>query len=222
MTEYQNNNFLSSFEEHHHFSSGIYLVEKPEFLKTVFEVSQEYIDKSKKKNDVNKIYPVAVSENFVGDDRLIDFKSFIAEASWEILKSQGYNMNFYETFLTELWCQEHHQTSNYEEHIHSHFQLSGFYFLNVPENSQRVLFHDPRPAKVYSNLIEFDSNLPTYASSMINYTPKNGLLMFTNAWLPHAFTRNPSEEPTSIVHFLVTTKYVGPKEGTQVPEVEII
>jgi hypothetical protein len=41
---------------------------------------------------------------------------------------------------------------------------------------------------------------------MINYHPKEGMLMLTNAWLPHSFTRNMSDKPMRFIHFNVNVK----------------
>jgi uncharacterized protein (TIGR02466 family) len=133
-------------------------------------------------------------------ERIKDVVSFITQTAYHILVTQGYDMNFYEVMVYDLWGQEHYKFSGQEEHIHQAI-LSGFYFIDCPENSSRVLFHDPRPAKVYSNLTEKNSSMATYASTVINYEPKPGMLMFANSWLPHSFLKNSSSEPFRFMHF---------------------
>jgi hypothetical protein len=43
----------------------------------------------------------------------------------------------------------------------------------------------------------------TFASNAINFTPKAGLLIFTNAWLPHSFSRHEADAPIKFIHFNV-------------------
>ena len=107
-----------------------------------------------------------------------------------------------EVFFTEMWTQEHYKHSLMEQHTHKFgSQIVGFYFLETPENCSRLLVHDPRPAKTIIGLDEFDVNEATEASDIVNFTPEPGLLVFTNGWLPHSFSRHMSEEPIKFVHF---------------------
>lgn len=46
----------------------------------------------------------------------------------------------------------------------------------------------------------------TYASTIINFQPKPGELYFGNAWMPHGFTRNASEENFKFIHFNLGVK----------------
>jgi hypothetical protein len=102
----------------------------------------------------------------------------------------------------EMWTQEHHKHSSMDQHTHGYgSQIVGFYFLEAPENSSRVVFHDPRMGKVQIDLPESDSNNATVASKMINFEPKPGLMIFANAWLAHSFTRHANDKPIKFVHF---------------------
>jgi len=89
-----------------------------------------------------------------------------------------------------------------EQHVHgSGSQIVGFYFLEVPENSSHVVFHDPRAGKPLISLAETDMSKATFASNAINFEPKEGMLMFTNAWLPHSFSRHGNKKPMKFIHF---------------------
>jgi hypothetical protein len=63
------------------------------------------------------------------------------------------------------------------------------------------MFHDPRPAKPMTSWAEQDAAQVTPASNMVHFTPKPGMLMFTNSWLPHSFSRHEAEEPIRFIHF---------------------
>jgi uncharacterized protein (TIGR02466 family) len=180
-----------------YFQSSVSILEKPEFVDIVASVANDKLEENRK-----EIYPVRMTGNLFNDPRLSNFVEFVATSAWDILTYQGYATDNMGMFFTEMWVQEHHKHSLMEQHIHgAGSQIIGFYFLNAPENCSSVIFHDPRPGKVQTNLPEKDGIKATLASNMINFTPKPGMLMFANSWLPHSFSRHGSNEPLMFVHF---------------------
>jgi len=203
------------------FSAPIYQIEKPEYLDTVRKVAEKFISKRKEEKDLNPIYPVYMTENINYDPEMQDFSNYVAQIGWNILENQGYAMEYFTTYFTEMWCQEHHKNSNMDRHIHGNGAvLSGFYFLDCPKDSCKVLFHHTNDAKVISNLPEKDNSNLTHASNMVNFEPKEGMLMFTNSWLPHSFSKNQSKKPMRFIHFNIAVAPAQPQAAT--PNVEII
>jgi len=189
----------------HHFPCPIYIIERPDFLEVVSEVSEEALAKSRKTQSLNEIYPMYMTESYVADPRMVAFNEFIGATAWNILSEQGYAMQNMGVQFTEMWTQEHHKHSAMDAHVHGFgSQIVGFYFLETPENSSRVVFHDPRAAKVQIDLPEQDMNMATPASKMINFAPKPGMMIFANSWLMHSFTRHAAELPIKFVHFNLT------------------
>ena len=187
------------------FASTVYTIKAPEFLDSVNGVSNDSLNMVKKDHKANEIYPMVMSGSLSGDARILDFENFIAQSSWTILDNQGYKMETISTYISELWCQEHGKFSNMEQHVHPHgVVISGFYFLECPENGSMVQFHDPRAGKVQAGLPEKSLELVTAASNTISIKPEKGLLVFTNAWLPHSFTRNASDDIAKFIHFNVS------------------
>jgi hypothetical protein len=185
-----------------HFPVAVYTIEKPEFLSTATEVSNKFLEKAKNERPLDEIYPAYMTDNLLQDERMIPFAEYVSATAWNILVGQGHAMNNFQTVFTELWCQEHHKHSAMEQHVHGYgAQIVGFYFLDVPENSSKVVFHDPKAAKVQTVLPEVNPTQATYASNMINFEPKPGMLMFTNAWLAHSFSRHAADEPMRFIHF---------------------
>jgi len=185
-----------------HFASPIYLIERPDFLATVSAVSEDALDVARKDHDLNEIYPVHMTGNYFADPRLAKFSDFVGATAWNILHDQGYVMQDKAVQFTEMWTQEHHKHSAMDQHVHGYgSQIVGFYFLETPENCSHVVFHDPRAGKVQIDLPEQDMSAATAASRMINFTPKPGMMIFTNSWLAHAFTRHAADLPIKFVHF---------------------
>lgn len=191
----------------YHFPCPIYLIERPDFLNIVNEVSKESLLQQHEERKLDDIYPVMMSGNYFADPRLTKFTEFVGATAWNILAEQGYFMQDKMVSFTEMWTQEHHKHSAMDQHIHGYgSQIVGFYFLEVPENSSRLVFHDPRMGKPLIDLPETDVNQATIASKMINFEPKPGLMIFANAWLAHSFTRHAAEKPIKFVHFNLTVQ----------------
>lgn len=195
----------------YHFPCPIYLIERPDFLESVAEVSEEALAQQRKERNLDEIYPVYMTGNYFEDSRINPFVQFVGGTAWNILNEQGYAMQDKVVTFTEMWTQEHHKHSAMDAHIHGFgSQIVGFYFLETPENCSRVVFHDPRAAKVQIDLQEQDMSMATPASKMINFEPKPGLLMFANSWLAHSFTRHAAELPIKFVHFNLTVQMAAP------------
>jgi uncharacterized protein (TIGR02466 family) len=190
------------------FASAVYLIERPDFLPLVKNVSNEYLNISRKQKKLNEIYPVVMTDSYFADPRMLDFTEFIGATAWNILNDQGYVMQDKAVAFTEMWTQEHHKHSAMEQHVHgAGAQIAGFYFLETPEDCSRVVFHDPRAGKIQIDLPEQNMELATSASKMINFEPKPGLMIFTNAWLAHSFTRHAASKPIKFVHFNLTVQH---------------
>ena len=203
-----------------YFPSTIYTINKPEFLDVVKKVSDESLARVKKNQKQNETYPMTMSEGFMGDPRVKDFETFIAQSGWTILDSQGYNLDSYVTYVSELWCQEHRKFSGMEEHVHGFgVMLSGFYFLETPEDGCMIDLHDPRQGKVQSSLPEKDMSKITEASNQILIRPEPGMMIFANSWLPHSFTRNASNNPVKFIHFNVSIALAKGFDQSEIPTV---
>ena len=185
-----------------YFPTIIYTIEKPEFLEDVNKVAEEALVETRKNTPINEIYPVHMTGNLFDNPEIIPFQYYVGGTAANILNEQGYNLDGFETYYSEMWCQEHFKHSSMEQHVHgSGSQIVGFYFLEAPEDGSRVLFHDPRAGKPLISWAETDATKATFASNIINFEPKPGLLIFTNAWLPHSFSRHSSDKPIKFIHF---------------------
>jgi len=207
----------------YHFPCPIYLIERPDFLEAVKEVSDENLDIQRKNQELNEIYPVVMSGNYFADPRMAKFSEFVGATAWNILSEQGYAMQDKVVSFTEMWTQEHHKHSAMDQHVHGFgSQIVGFYFLEAPLDCSRVVFHDPRSGKVQIDLPEQDMNMATPASKMINFEPKPGMMIFANSWLAHSFTRHSSELPIKFVHFNLTVNMAPQIVCVTTPPAEII
>jgi uncharacterized protein (TIGR02466 family) len=205
----------------HQFPCPIYIIERPDFLEMVNTVSEEALEVQRKDRDLNEIYPVYMTASYFADPRMAKFSEFIGSTAWNILNEQGYAMQDRAVQFTEMWTQEHYKHSAMDAHVHGFgSQIVGFYFLETPEDCSRVVFHDPRAAKVQIDLPEQDINMATPASKMINFEPKPGMMIFANSWLAHSFTRHAAELPIKFVHFNLTV--IHQPQACPAPAAEIV
>jgi hypothetical protein len=198
-----------------YFPSTVITVEKPEFLDSVSKISEEYLQIIKKENPVqDDLFPVYMTNNYFNKPEIVDFISYVGETSWVMLDNQGFSMKDKSTYFLEMWTQEHGRNSQMEQHTHTGpSAIVGFYFLECPENCSKLLFHDPRVGKVQMGLPENDNRIASVASCTINYIPEPGLMVFSNSWLPHSFTRHNNDAPIKFVHFNLGIRNADPKEN---------
>lgn len=204
----------------HHFSCPIYSIDTSQFLNTVSGVSEEYLARVKSQNILDEIYPVYMSESYHEDHRLAEFSQFIIDAGFSALGSQGYNTDLFDLRISAMWTQEHHKHSAMEQHVHPNCSMVGFYFLETSENCSRAVFHDPRSMKIMAELPERDTSVASSASQMINYAPRPGLMILTNAWIAHSFTRHRPEQPIKFVHFNLYPQFKA--QCASQPRVEVV
>ena len=195
---------INNFNVDYHFASPVFRYQKTEFLNSVKSVFNEYVDREKVKKDLNNPYPGIMTESLSKDERIEPFLKYVSDISWDVLNKQGYDMDLFYTDASEMWGQYHPFSSSMDKHSHGQGSyLTGFYFLDTPENSSTMLIHDPCLTKSIINLpIRQTENL-TNAFPTVFYNPKPGDLFFTNSWIEHSFTRNASQLPYNFIHINV-------------------
>lgn len=194
----------------------------PDFIEVAKEVAAESIERVTKDQNLNDLFPVNMSEHIGNDPRLAELVQAISQHGWNILESQGYQMQDKRTITHDFWLQEHYKHSLMEQHVHGYgAQLIGFYFLETPENCSPVIFHDPRPGKFLVNIPEEDRTKITNASEIASFMPKPGDIIFASSWLPHSFGRHGSNEPLRFIHFNIYIE-MAPREKTCCAPAEVV
>lgn len=198
------NEFEDLLTVENHFTSPVYFIEKPEFLELSREVAEEYGSRINPEKKFNEIFPVVQTESFHMDQRMDEFMTFIARTAWNILYDQGYDMDMFTTGVTDLWAQDHYYLSGQGEHVHGNgSQITGFYILEAPENSSKIVLHDNSAGKKQISLPLRDMSQLSIGSQTVYYTPREGAFYFLNSYVPHEFTRNASQSSFKFIHFNV-------------------
>ena len=198
------------------FPTQLFTQVNADFLPAVKEVAEEFLLRRATQEPATKDHHLVHTEQISGDPRIADFVKYVAQTGWNILNAQGYAMDNYNTFLTEMWVQEHRKYAIMEQHVHPYGnQIVGMYMLDTYPESNRLTIHDPRPGKVISGLPDRDMKQVTMASNMINFELKPGQFIFAPAYLPHSFSLNMADKPMRFVHFNISTMFVPPQQPVQ-------
>tara|TARA_R110000787_G_scaffold252966_1_gene358358 strand:- start:893 stop:1474 length:582 start_codon:yes stop_codon:yes gene_type:complete len=182
-------------EKNNYFSSPVYFEKKPEWVKKLNTLSDEYLKKIKKTEEVYH------SNNLALEKEMAFFSSYVGEKSYLILKEQGYDLNNHHIAMTSLWVQDLKKGGYHCGHVHSNNHISGFYFLKGSDKSSFPVFHDPRAAKLITDLPLKDETQISDGSPSFHIKPKPGDLVIFNSYLNHEFSLNRDKNTYRFIHF---------------------
>ena len=216
-----------------HFSTPIYMIEKPEWVPAAIKATDKFIkesyqnQKSKLKErkkflgnkDFLKVKDHGMSYHSTpinGDPGLQELEAYIGQTSWNLLDEWGYDMTNYSIFFTEFWVQEFAKTGggHHDTHVHWDNHISGFYFLKCTDKTSYPSFSDPRPGAMMTKLPmkpEITKSMPM--SSDIFYRPKPGSLIFFPASVPLLFVVVNGVDDFRFIHFNLQAVRKGILEG---------
>ena len=119
-----------------------------------------------------------------------ELESFILDVS----KSFTYTHGFYsKTSNVDLFFSHMVKGDFHPTHTHPLASLSGVFYLNVPENSSSIRFHDPRPYKDFTSYSLNERHL------VYDIKPQAGLFLIWQSWVPHEVFKNYSNGRTTAV-----------------------
>lgn len=188
--------------EFHYFPTAVYREEKPEWVSHALKHVDRHYEQQKQFNkEQNVNYPVVQTGHMGNDPELSFLSEYFAKTATDILGQQGYFLGAYEFYTSGMWGQEVACMGSHEPHVHANTQMCGLYFLDIPEGGSFPIFSDPRPSKVMNDFFMADGEVRVGTPKIYFNNMIPGTFMFFNAWLPHQFTPNQSQQPTKFVHF---------------------
>ena len=190
------------------FKTPIWFEQKPEFIKSLNQASNQYIKDAKKREkeyikkhgDFGRSYH---STPLVNDNNFLDFRNYIGQKSWEFLDWCGFDMQQYTTMFSELWVQEFAKKGggHHSAHIHWNQHVSGFYFLKCSDKTSFPIFHEPRTGARSTKLKLKPSNGIFYGTELVNFKPKPGTLIIFPGYLEHEYAVDHGVEPFRFIHW---------------------
>ena len=115
-----------------------------------------------------------------------ELESFILHVSNSFSNFINSNLN---PKNVQLFFSEMNKGDLHAYHAHPNSVYSGVFYLNVPENSAYLRFHDSRP---YINYISYSSKHPG-ACPIHDIKPQTGLFLIWQSWVPHEILKNYSD-----------------------------
>jgi uncharacterized protein (TIGR02466 family) len=127
----------------------------------------------------------------LGDKAMLNY---INRAAREYIQLLGYD---YKCFIeVTSWLQFNQPNSYFVRHDHYGAFISGCVYLQMPENSGNILYHNPLETRRISNTffekIKKEEN--DYNFSHITYTPVVGEMIIFESWLQHTVQQNMSDK----------------------------
>jgi len=188
-------------DRHEYFPSCVYRDEQPEWVGYTRQVVQKYYG-------ANAEHTALVQTGQMANDPDLKFLvDYILLASDTILREQGYDMDKYELYLSNLWGQDVKCTGGTNVHVHKNSQICGWFFLETPEGGSYPVYHDPRMNKQMVELDYVQGTDLVNASSYVHFNNlKPGTVLMANSWMQHQLTQNTAQTETKSVHFIVSHK----------------
>jgi len=182
-----------------YFSSNVYRDEYPDWVEYTNQVTQKYYDNTQSNS------PLIQTGQMKNDPDLKFLVDYLVQASDAILRDQGYDMNKYELYVSDLWGQGVHCHAGTNIHVHKNSQICGWFFLETPEKGSYPVFHDPRMNKQMVELDYVHGPKLTNANTSVHFNNlKPGTILMTNSWIQHQLTENTSQEQTKSIHFIIS------------------
>ena len=102
--------------------------------------------------------------------------------------------------LTGMWAMINGPETHNKLHSHPHNYLSGAFYLQVPENSGKLTFHNPHPqSEVLAPPMKTDQSI--HLAPRVGWQPKVKDLLIFPAWLNHEVEINNSKEDRIMLSF---------------------
>jgi len=191
-----------------YFKTPIWFEQKPEFVKSLNQASNQYIKDAKKREkeyikkhgDFGRSYH---STALTMDNNFLDFRNYVGQKSWEFLDWQGFDMQQYTTIFSEMWVQEFSKKGggHHSAHIHWNQHVSGFYFLKCSDKTSFPIFHEPRTGARATKLKMKSSNGIFHGTELVHFKPKPGTLIIFPGYLEHEYAVDHGVEPFRFIHW---------------------
>jgi len=100
-------------------------------------------------------------------------------------------------YFQQMWAAVNKRGNWNAIHQHGNYQMSGAYYLQVPENSGEIVFRDPRPCAISNWVV----NKVLTKGEFEKITPKESDLMIWPAFLDHFVEPSESDQDRIMISF---------------------
>ena len=197
------------------FPCPIWYGDEPGFVNELNNVSDKYIEASKKnlkesidkrnkkfgnKGDMGHVFH---STSLIGDPKFKKLQDYVGATAHNLLIEMGFDMTNYQLFITEMWVQEFAKKGggHHSAHIHWNQHVSGFYFLKCSNKTSYPIFHEPRTGARATKLSMKGGDKILTGTELIHFKPKPGTLIIFPGYLEHEFAVDHGKSPFRFIHW---------------------
>ena len=128
-----------------------------------------------------------------------NFISFISSSIEQVMIDMNWDKEKQLAKIDNMWAIVNIGGSANLRHQHGNSTISGAYYVRAPENCGDIVFHDPRPAPVYSYP---NAKKPNSLNAQVNaISPKEGALVLFPSYLDHSVNENFSKNERIVISF---------------------
>ena len=152
-----------------------------------------------------------INENYHCPEDVDTLKIIILRWGVEYLKRIGFHMDFYTYSVRNLWLNEYRSAEDFQgKHYHTGYLISGTYYVDMPEGSAPIMFHNPN--NTFNGQFPGDSirTFDVYNADYWVMYPNEGDLILWNSNLQHEVPRQEFTGIRRSISFDITVdRYLG-------------
>jgi len=186
------------------FPTAICSITDVELANTMLPIAKKYLN-----SNVHLTYQWGYKNTYTSgqgiekNQEFFQFTDIIKKHSSEYMASLGYDLSVDE-FEVYLFASEMTAGDKHALHTHQNSILSGVFYLEVPEGSSNIVFHDPRPFRKFVNYPTLKNTEVTW--DQIFFKPEKGLLLLWESWIEHEVPVNSNQEGRITLVFNIIKK----------------
>lgn len=180
----------------YHFPTAVLMEFNPILANNMLPVARKYLDNpeiASKKWDYNTTFGYNNSGGIAYMPDIEPFRIFIEKTGKKYLQDLGYSTQGLD-FFSFVFVSEMFDGAFHEEHTHPEAILSGLLYLQVPEGSASLILTDPRPFRDFVHLDKLNDQVTSTNTSEVIISPKKGMFLMWEAWLPHLVPRTRNKD----------------------------
>jgi uncharacterized protein (TIGR02466 family) len=132
-----------------------------------------------------------------------EFVIMVNNALAEVTQELAWDLQQVKPTITNCWAIVNPKNAFNVLHQHANSILSGVYYLDVPEDSGNLYFHDPRHSG--QMLVPPYQQITPWTLGKLIYKPISGMLVIFPSWVWHGVEVNLSEQNRISLSFNVST-----------------
>lgn len=184
-----------------YFPAIIYRDEQPNFAEELRNICYNKL----KASNTDQICSIIQSDDVTNASEFHSLKKYLLKSSIDILQNQGYDVDLYNFYVSDLWIQQLNHGASTDIHVHKNSQISGWLFIDTPKKGSFPLYYDPRILKEMVELQIREPDTISNSTSIINFqNVYPGTVLFNNSWLKHQLSFNESDQATVAIHFIIS------------------